>query len=55
MLKIVIAGPNQNLKPLFRTRDGQIFKTYPDLELHAWGKMMRDEVAGVVGDMGMGD
>jgi predicted ABC-type ATPase len=44
---------NQNPKPLFRTKDGQVFKTYPDLEHHVWGKMIYAEVKSLAGDTRM--
>jgi predicted ABC-type ATPase len=43
---------NQNPKPLFRTKDGHVFKTYPDLKHHPWGKMVYEEVNGLAGDIG---
>ncbi|MBN1905129.1 MAG: zeta toxin family protein [Deltaproteobacteria bacterium] len=35
---------NRNPKKLFRTRGGQLFKTYSDLKLHDWGQMMIKEL-----------
>ncbi len=32
-------------KKLFRTKDGNVFKTYSDLKLHEWGQMMIEELA----------
>lgn len=36
---------NREPKKLFRTKDGQIFKTYADLKMHEWGQMMIEELA----------
>ncbi len=41
---------NQNPKKLFRTRGGRVFKTYPDLEHHVWGKMLCNEVTALNGN-----
>lgn len=36
---------NREPKKLFRTKDGQVFKTYADLKMHEWGQMMIEELA----------
>ncbi len=36
---------NRDPKKLFRTKEGEIFKTYVDLKIHEWGQMMIEKLA----------
>jgi len=39
---------NRDPRKLFRTKDGLIFKTYADIKIHEWGKLMGEELAKLV-------